>query len=732
MPVIVALLLALSASRPAFAQGRPGASRAEIRAEPAPLPPRIDGLLDDQAWQMPPVPTGEWQSYNPLYGDTVAQKTRVWIAYDRDNLYFAFQCDDPEPAGIKTSVSRRDNIDADDWVGLSLDALGTGQLSYHMMVNPSGVQLDMLNSSAANEDSTVDWVWESAGRITDSGYSVELRLPLRSIRFAGGRDVRMGVLFWRRVSRLGVSVAWPPLQPGTWVFQEHAALAFSELNPRPPIDVVPSLALSRRQERASPARWSGADASADAGLSTKIGVTPTITLDATVNPDFSQVESDAFQVEVNQRFPVFYSEKRPFFMEGAGIFAVAGSGDDNSLQAAVHTRTIVSPVVGGKLTGSIGRTTFATLTAVDRAPGSSLPASDVAAGRDRLVNVARAQYSLGPGSYAGALVTDVEFADGNNRVAGADFSWRVTDTQRVNAFLFVSRTRPRRAGEITTGVGTSAGYFYNTRSVAVGGSVEHYDPGFQMDTAFLKRVGITSGWVYGERSFYPDKSKWPWLLRVAPFAFTQGGSDKTVGGNDFIEVVGSRVNFTRQGFVRVDRSWGFETWAGRRFPRGRLRSWGNVQLYRWLKLEARRESGRAVYYDPTSPFEGDSATSSAGFTLQPNGRLSQTLSYEHVVFDRRATGERVYTLDIVNSKTIFQFTRQLFVRGIAQYDSSRARVLTDLLLSYELNPGTVAYLGYGSLIERRDFRDNQWVAGQGEYLATQRGLLLKVSYLLRF
>jgi hypothetical protein len=108
----------------------------------------------------------------------------VWVAYDAEALYFAFQCDDPERERIKTSVAKRDNIGADDWVGLSLDATGAGQLSYHMMVNPSGVQLDMLNSIAGNEDSSVDWVWESAGRLTPTGYVVEIRLPLRSIRFA--------------------------------------------------------------------------------------------------------------------------------------------------------------------------------------------------------------------------------------------------------------------------------------------------------------------------------------------------------------------------------------------------------------------------------------------------------------------------------------------------------------------------------------------------------------------
>src|SRR5688572_19036186 len=168
--------------------------RPELQAMRAGQAPVIDGALDDAAWQIAPLPTGEFLSYNPLHGSSIPQRTTVWISYDADYLYFAFKCDDPEPSGIKTSVTRRDNIWQDDWVGLSLDALGTGQLSYHLMVNASGVQLDMLNSVAGNEDTSPDWIWDSASQLTETGFSAEIRLPLQSIRFKGGDETRMGVL----------------------------------------------------------------------------------------------------------------------------------------------------------------------------------------------------------------------------------------------------------------------------------------------------------------------------------------------------------------------------------------------------------------------------------------------------------------------------------------------------------------------------------------------------------
>ncbi len=726
---VPALLLLLFLASPAIAADR--ADAPTIKATRLQDAPHIDGVLDDRAWTSPPVETSAWLSYNPLHGDTIPQQTRVWVAYDPDALYFAFQCDDPEPERIKTSVSKRDNIGADDWVGLSLDPTGTGQLSYHMMVNPSGVQLDMLNSVAGNEDSSVDWVWESAGRLTPTGYSVEVRLPLRSIRFASGDGVRMGLLFWRKVSRIGVSVAWPPLEPSKWVFEKHASLQFEHLDARLPRDIIPSVSVSEHQNRATPSAWSSLDQVKDAGISAKVGLTTQVTIDATLNPDFSQVESDAFQVDVNQRFPVFYSEKRPFFMEGAGIFSLAATGSgDNSMQRAVHTRRIVDPIAGVKLTGSSGRLTFATLSTADQAPGREAPAGDPSSGHDRITNVGRAQVSLRPSEYVGAIVTDSEFAGRSNRVAGMDLSTRVSTTQRFDAFVLASSTRPSD-GPSSRGLAANVMYNYSTRAMSASGSIEHYDRGFQMDTAFLNRVGFTSAWGYVDHNFYPVSPRVAWIRRITPFVFTQGGMDRVAGGHDLIQVGGARFNFTRLGFLRVDVTRGHEPWLHQRFDRGALRAWGNVQLFRWVKFDGRFERGLATYYDDVNPFQGRRQRVNGGVVLQPNGRFSQSISFDQVTFDRRDTGDRVYRVRILNTKTTYQFTRELFLRGIIQYDSSRSRVLTDTLLSYEMNPGSVFYLGYGSLIEQRDYRDDGWVLGTGRYRESQRGLFAKVSYLVR-
>jgi hypothetical protein len=728
MYLAAAAVVWLAADRAEGADDGPAALSAQ-RLSAAPV---IDGRLDDAAWQVPPLELGAWTSYNPLYGQTTPQQTRVWVAYDTEYLYFAFQCDDPEPSRIRTSITRRDNIWNDDWVGLSLDALGTGQVSYHLMVNPSGIQLDMLNTSGSGEDTSPDWVWDSAGRLNERGYAAEIRLPIETLRFTGGDHVRMGVLFWRRVSRLGISTSWPGLAPNEWVFQHHAPLVFDRLLPRPLREVIPSATYSGQQQRAASGAWAAVDGHGDVGLSGRVGLTSTITLDATVNPDFSQVESDAFQVEVNQRYPVFFSEKRPFFMDGGGLFSVAGVGNgDNNMSTAVHTRRIVDPIAGAKLSGSIGRVRFGTLVASDEASGRERAPDDPLVDRNQLFVVGRIQYGLSPSSYAGLIVTDTELGSGYNRVAGGDLNLKLRGSQTLTAMVLRSDTRDAVTAVEARGTAAQANYGISRRRFDLFGQMEHYDAGFRMDTAFYNRTGFTSGSVFGALSFYPDRTRVPWLYRVVPFTFSQAGRDRLQGGNEHLSVSGVRVHMTRNGFFRVDHSWGSEPWAGETYDTGRTRVFGGMQVVRWLRVFANLSTGSAIFYDTDAPFQGHSRTGSVDLSFQPNARLTQDVSLQRVDFDRADTGAPVYALTVVNSRTTYQFSRHLFARGILQYDSSRRRALTDLLGSYELRPGTVVFLGYGSLVERRRF-DDDGALERERYRTTSRGIFLKASYLHRF
>ncbi len=727
LPLAPLLLLAALAATAAT----PDAEPQEIQAALLATPPVIDGVLDDAAWQSPPQKLGTWITYNPLFGDQLAQKTEVWVAYDRRYLYFAFRCLDPEPGKIKTSVSRRDTQWNDDWVGLSLDSIGSRQMSYDMFVNPSGVQGDILTSSTAGESTAVDWVWDSAGRRTERGYEEEIRLPLKSIRFPGGADVRMGILFWRRVSRLGMSASWPSLPPGKTRFTRYATLVLHDLDQPLRLELMPNVTSSWSQERAEPARWANGKLTPDAGLTVKYGITSSVTLDGTFRPDFSQVESDAYQVEVNQRFPIFYSEKRPFFMEGMNMFELAGSGGDGNMRTAVHTRRILDPAFGVKLTGTAGKVNFATLSASDEGPGQGDVAPSLA-GKDKLFNVARAIYSLSEGNYVGGLLVDTDFGPGFNRVAAADTSLHFGEHLYANATLIGTETKDAETLARQSGVGAQATYGHNSKLYNTYVQLEHYDTGFRMDTAFYNRTGFSGGNAYFARSFYPDAKRHPWFKRFVAFVFANGGLDRPEGGDEAFGLAGVRFNFTRQGFFRMDAGGGRTPWRNREFPFRMARIMGNGQLFRWLNVDGRVEfKPRSVYYDPESPFPGRERNYSLSGTFQPTSNVSQQLSFNRNTFDRLRGAGRVYAVNVLNSKTTYQFNRYFSVRAIGRYDSSRNRVLADLLGAWELAPGTVAYVGYGALYERRGWDGEDWLSGQGSYLNTRRGFFFKLSYLYR-
>ena len=684
----------------------------ELRAVRAAVAPKLDGVLDDAAWAGDPLPADHWVSYSPLRGEPAQQRTQVWIVYDDKAIYFAFRCLDPEPARIRSTISRRDNVWNDDWVAVSLDSNRAGQVAYHMFVNPSGIQMDALNSGANGEDTAPDWTWQSAGHIDERGYAVEMRVPLQSIRFKSGPDVTMGVMFFRRNSRLGLSWAWPEMAPGKWVFETHVPVVFGELRQPRLLEVLPSQTVAVNATRDANGAWQDSEVEGDLGVSVKYGLTSAITVDATVNPDFSQVESDAFEVEVNQRFPIFFSEKRPFFMEGLGLFNLAGTGGDSTMRTAVHTRRIIDPSAGVKLTGSSGQHTFALLSTADASTEGDL---------QRKFTIARGIRNLGQGQYVGALVTDTEYGVEHNRVAAFDASLRRGDHFSWNGTFLYSDSADAEHGH-RNGVGSQATYSYTTRRLTVVGQGEHYGRDFQMGTAFINRVGVTRGWQYQEVQFYPDEKKHGWIKRIAPFLWLTGARDRAQAGNDRFLLPGIRFSFIRQGYLRLDYGRGREAFAGRQFTVGRAHIDGGAQFTRWLNVGGSIDSGPGIFYEDVDSFAGTQLSRSVRLGLQPSARLNHSLSYNYVRFDR-TNGERVFALHVANLRTTYQFSPRFLVRAIAQVDSGERRILGDLLASYELSPGTVVHAGYGSIFDQSLSRD---------YQARDRAIFFKASYLARF
>jgi hypothetical protein len=731
--IIIMLMLAGTAGA---ANGRISQKIRALEPVKTTTPPVLDGSLDDEVWKTAAVVDDIWVTYNPVNGNELPQRTRAYLAYDDENLYFAFHCFDSQPEQIKTSLTKRDGMFGDDWVGLSLDTVGGKKYGYELFVNPSGIQGDIFRTGD-REDSSTDWVWHSAGKIVADGYIVEIRQPLKSIRFASGKDIRMGVVFWRQISRLGMSGSWPELVPGQSIGGSQVEIRIAEL-PRPLVlEALPSFTTSSGWNRLSPSSWSGADQIRDLGIGLKYGITSSIVAEATWNPDFSQVESDAMQATVNQRYPILYSEKRPFFMEAGNLFDLGGVGDGlGNMVLPVHTRTIVDPQWGLRLTGEQGKGSFALLLSADRSPGN--PWNDVeenpSLGRKATFWIGRGKLGLGTNNYVGLLYSGREFGAEYNRALAADFSLRFLKNHQIAGnFIQSQSNRPEAGGEFKGG-SLTAEYTFSNDKTFIGVMAENVNPGFQMDTAYYQRSGISTFKFYLQRQFVPNAKKNSWLFSVTPSVYGAYIRDRVTGMDDKEFMLELNTSFILKGYLGGNIYLGQECWAGQAFQRARGQMFVNLQPFKWLNFHSCYSFGNAIYYDPFDPFLGNRIQLHSNFTLQPSKNVNFYGEHSISRFRFPNGGEQVYSQAIWRGRLTYQFTPKLFVRGLVQYDSFAKRILGDFLASFTYIPGTVIYLGYGSLNQSQAWSDNRWqrdVTGE-RYYQTRQSLFFKVSYRYQF
>lgn len=696
----------------------------------------IDGQLEEEMWKQEPLKE-VFITIFPHFGKQLTEKTEVWAAYDNNSLYFAFKCYDTQPDRIKTSVVQRDKITNDDQVAVWLDTMNSRQSSYEFFVNPSGIQMDGVSSSVSKEDLTPDFVWDSAGKITGDGYQVEIRIPLESIRYQvdKNKEVKMGVMFYRKITRLGALATWPEVKPGETEFVGMTTLVYRGIKKSGiRMEILPNFTHNRDSRRIEPDTWEKST-DTNIGIGIKYGITSSITAEAAVNPDFSQVESDVFQVEVNRRYPLFYSEKRPFFMESQDVldFAVAHHTMASVLErgmmiSPIHTRRIVDPGWAVKLSGSSSRINFAFLAANDRSAGEA-----VNEGKSALFGIFRAKYNLGEDNTLGILYTGRRFSGAGERndVGGMDLKYRFSKNLRVSLSYLHSVTRTGENQPLENGGGWNAIFQYiSLRSIFMA-AYERYDTDFFMASAFQDRVGI-SRWWFGFGPYINVKIKqFPWLKRLVPYIHYAKLHDLGTKMNDISRVLGLYMNFAPMGQLYLEYRSEDEAWKGKIFDRKYFIALGDIQLSNWLYIHGNLYWGGQIYYHADDPFPGNDRTIDIGITLEPSSKLKMGLNYVHSLFKNKQTKEKIYSVNIYNFRTSYQFNKYFFIRGILRYDDLQEKLLTDFLASFTLIPGTVVHLGYGSLYLKNQWQNNMWVPGQGDLIKMRQSLFFKASYLWR-
>lgn len=742
------------------------------RIEAAPPDVRIDGVLDEAVWQRAAKLIGFTQ-YRPVDSRPAEDSTEVVAWYAPDAIYFGIRAYEAHGSVVRATLADRDNIDADDNVQILLDTFNDRRRALLFAVNPLGAQEDGVRSeglagAAGGQnagfrfdgviDLNPDYVYQSAGRVTPWGYEVEVRIPFKSLRYQSGETQDWGVQFVRTTQHTGNEDTWAPVvrASASYLVQSGSLKDLTGLRRGLVMDVNPEFTSRVDGAPAAPDyRYGSVDPEIGANL--RWGITQNLSLTATANPDFSQVEADVGQVTVNQRFALFFPEKRPFFLEGLEQF--------DTPNALIYTRRISSPVVGAKLTGKVGGTSVAYIGAVD---DDALSAT----GDHPIVNLLRLRRDLGRSSTVGLAYTDRIEGDASNRVIG-------TDARVIWKNIWFSEVQV--AGSWTDGGpgGARAGQLWDVtfydrtgRSYGNHGELVGISPDFVAASGFVNRTNFVSARIFNRFSFYGKPGA---LLQQATTFFQV---EPTWRYDDFFKfkstlegVFGETWIFTLRGGWGITAHWQnahqrFDPpdYAGHEIeiapgvtapfvvPHGRYNLWGgNIGANtpnRALTANVGLGAGEGVIFVEAAEARGLNLF--LGLTWKPTNAVRIDGQWVHQRLARAEDDSWFSTANIPRLKVEYQLTRDIFFRYVGQYAAEEVDALrdpttgnplvingdpqprrtdtgfrNDFLFSYKPTPGTVFFLGYGSSMSETDpfsFRDLS---------RTGDGFFLKASYLFR-
>ncbi|HET7207333.1 MAG TPA: DUF5916 domain-containing protein [Terriglobales bacterium] len=699
----------------------------------------------------------------PADGATPTEDTDVYLAYDSHNLYAVFVCWDKEPEKIRAHLTRRDDIFTDDSAEIMIDTFHDGRRGYAFAANPYGIQWDALwtegsirGSSAADFsgfDSSFDTVWRSEGRLTGRGYLVFISIPFKSLRFPNIEKQEWGLILNRSIPRTNENLFWPRISnriQGRFN-QAATAIGIGEVSPSRNMQFIPyALFRSFRdidQRDPNNPFFESRTLKPDVGLDSKFILHDSFVLDGTINPDFSQVESDQPQITVNQRFEVFFPEKRPFFMENSNYFTTPID--------LVFTRRIAHPEFGLRLTGKSGPWAVGVLASDDRAPGEAVPASDPLA-RDRATfTIARVSHDILEQSTVGAIYTDREFAGSYNRVGGIDANIKVNQNWRVQGAAVTSSTL-NTDGSYLAGPGYKLVADRSGRQLNLESQYSDYSPGFFTETGFVNRTDIRQESTNLSYFLRPEGK---YLISFGPTLQHFAIWDHRGTALDYFFMPGFRVDFTRNTWVNVHpyayddvylRPLDYTGLTGvTRYPQP---FWGIEGGTSWFKLFDFNwffVSGAGVNYNPSAgrvPVMTHEDNGNVTLTFHVGRlRIDNTYLLEHL--RENETHLTAVTNHIVRSKWNWQFTPALSARVIVQYTSVLSNPLisslsptkninSDFLLTYLVHPGTAIYIGYNSNLQNLDRRliptPTGLLTNPDVFINDGRQFFVKMSYLFRF
>jgi hypothetical protein len=779
--MLLELLLASSAAIPDTSlvyNGRNG--QLDVRIPQLEGDVAIDGKLTEPVWLQAAVLTG-FSQFSPTDGVPAADTTEVLVWYSPTAIHFGIRAFEAHGA-VHATLADRDRIDSDDHIQILLSTFNDGRQAMVFAVNPFGVQSDgalvETGSTSGNgfnnavvkreaADLSPDFVYESNGRLTPYGYEVEIRIPFKSVRFQPRKEQSWGINVVRLVQHSGREDSWTPARRAraSFLAQSGKLVGLTGLRRGTVLDFTPSVT-SKTTGTDGPSGWGYAGGGPELGGTVRWGITNNLNLNGTAKPDFSQVESDVPQLAFDPRNELFFQEKRPFFLDGIEQFSTP-----NDL---IYTRRIIQPVAAAKVTGKAFGTDLALLSAVDDRAGSL-------SGQDHPVyNLLRIQRDIGSQSRIGVVYTDRIDGQNYNRVAGADS--RLVFGQIYSAQLQLAGSKTRVNGITETAPLWSARVARNGRTFGaryvIGGVAED----FRASSGFIQRPGIVHANLDHSLTLYGKQGGWlesftgdvalDGTWEYERFINGQGIQDQKLHFNTNTRFKGG----WQFGASVLNESFGYpaDVYAGYALERSSAGALDTVPFTGRPTIPNRDyvlslDTPQFSHFSANVFFlwghdENFYEWASAKITWlqltldwRPTDRLRVNSYYQMQYVGRRSDGS---TVDIWRSprlKVEYQVSRPIFLRVVGEYTTERRDSLRDeartnapilifdpqlnqflrasayghrsfrgdLLFSYQPNPGTVLFAGYGSTLTDPN------PLGRTHLQPSEDGFFLKLSYLFQ-
>lgn len=800
---VTATPLAATSAQPPAAKGAvavPPEKTNPVNVPKFETPPVIDGKLDEAVWRSAAV-LKDFYQIDP--GDNIApsKQTEVLIGYDPKFLYIAFRAFD-EPEKVRATVAKRDNIFQDDYVGFYLDTFNDKRKAFEMFFNPLGIQGDGVLTEGSGEDFSVDVLMDSKGAVNDAGFIVEIAIPFKSIRYEAGKDKLWGAHFFRRIQRFNRELSsWMPISRSidSNLSQAGHLGGLEGISAERTIELIPSLTLSQSGKLVNsfgvlpgtlaasqdPGRIVNEPIKFDPGLTAKFTPSSALTLDLAINPDFAQVEADQLVVTANQRFPIFFAEKRPFFLEGIDIFRTPIT--------AVHTRAIIDPDVAVKLSGKKGRNTFGLMVASDNGPGTFVgderlnPTNFRFLDRNAQIGVLRLKRDVGKENSIAMIATTYNFIQKHNDLLGFDGRFRL-DKQTTYTFQLLgttSRNNFFNPDEDVTRYRTGNGLGYMTAYNVSGRNWgwELYGEGFtrdyRADVGFFQRTNSNFNSFFLRYNSDPNPKKalisyhlhqfthiaYDWQRRLYGYE-TELAAELTLPRSSYLGAfyepgyerlfdhefgatrearpcnpfaVANKCTFYGEDTERSSMKNVISVFGGSNYSK-KIQFNGQV-TYRLGQFDLDFGNGRKYprvspaalllgQSAPLDPGRGNMLQINAGITYQPTNELRMSFNLTKQRLVRKDTGLTAFDINILTARGTYQFTQATFARAIVDYNTLSQRARAQFLAGWTPSPGTSFYVGYNddlNLNEMSPFT-RQVVPG---FRRNSRTFFIKMSYLLR-